>query len=148
MANLANLLQTYPKKPRVFILSDISNEPDDAESLVRYLLYTNQFDTQGIVAVTSIWLQDRTCPEDMHVIINAYEKVVDNLNMHTHLDSPYPPPDQLRSLVRSGSSVSADQFFGFEKKKRKKKKEKNHSDEMCWLLEIRNGSRGRCDNIE
>ncbi|KAJ5926901.1 hypothetical protein N7516_008674 [Penicillium verrucosum] len=42
-----------PNKPRVFILSDISNEPDDAESLTRYLLYSNQFHTEGIVAVTS-----------------------------------------------------------------------------------------------
>ena len=26
-------------KPRVFVLTDIENEPDDAQSLVRFLLY-------------------------------------------------------------------------------------------------------------
>ena len=26
-------------KPRVFVLTDISNEPDDEESLVRFLVY-------------------------------------------------------------------------------------------------------------
>jgi hypothetical protein len=45
-------LQTYAQKPRVFILSDISNEPDDAESLCRYLLYSNQFETEGLVGTT------------------------------------------------------------------------------------------------
>lgn len=41
-------LQSYPSKPRVFILSYISNEPDDAESLVRYLLYSSQHQTEGL----------------------------------------------------------------------------------------------------
>ncbi|KAF3002298.1 hypothetical protein E8E14_002296 [Neopestalotiopsis sp. 37M] len=40
-------LQQYDWKPRIFILSDILNEPDDSMSLVRYLLYSNEFDTGG-----------------------------------------------------------------------------------------------------
>lgn len=30
-------------KPRVFVLTDIENEPDDAMSMVRFMVYANQF---------------------------------------------------------------------------------------------------------
>ncbi|KAG2413947.1 hypothetical protein HFD88_003138 [Aspergillus terreus] len=99
---LASALQSFPTKPRVFILSDISNEPDDAESLVRYLVYSNQFQTEGIVAVTSTWLRDEVHPEDMRKIINAYGEVVDNLNHHAPDDSPYPSAEYLLSVLRHG----------------------------------------------
>ena len=92
-------------KPRVFILSDISNEPDDQQSLTRYLLYANQFQTEGIVAVTSTWLRDEVYPEDMLSVIDAYGNVTDNLNQHAPLDAPYPSGDHIRSLLRKGAEV-------------------------------------------
>jgi hypothetical protein len=95
-----------PNKPRVFILSDISNEPDDAESLTRYLLYANQFQTEGIVAVTSTWLRDEVHPEDVLSVIDAYANVTHNLNRHAPPDSPYPSGLHMRSLVRKGAAVS------------------------------------------
>ena len=51
------------EKPRYFVLTDISNEPDDEQSLVRLLLYANEFDIEGLVATTSVWLRDRIRPE-------------------------------------------------------------------------------------
>lgn len=95
----------FPQKLRVFILSDISNEPDDAESLVRYLLYCNQFDTEGLGAVTSNWMKTKVCPQDMHKIVDAYAGAVDNLNSHVHPDARYPPAQTLKELIRSGASV-------------------------------------------
>lgn len=97
---------SFPDKPRVFILSDISNEPDDQESLSRYLLYSNQFQTEGIVAVTSTWLTDEVHPEAMMTVINAYGNVTSNLNHHAPPGSPYPSGDHVRSLVRRGAAVS------------------------------------------
>ncbi|MCB1128715.1 MAG: DUF1593 domain-containing protein, partial [Verrucomicrobiae bacterium] len=44
-------------KERVFVLTDISNEPDDEESLVRFLVYANEYDIEGLVATTSTWLR-------------------------------------------------------------------------------------------
>lgn len=99
-------LQSFAHKPRVFILSDISNEPDDAQSLCRYLLYANQFQTEGLVACTSTWLRNSVHPEDMHKIIDAYAGCVDNLNAHVHPDAQYPPAEELRSLVKKGAEVS------------------------------------------
>lgn len=97
--------QYFPSKPRVFIISDISNEPDDAESLIRYLLYSNEFDTKGLVACTSTWMKERTCPHDMVKIIRAYSQVVPNLNVHSHPKNPYPSGDHLLSLVKTGPSL-------------------------------------------
>ncbi|KAG7104708.1 hypothetical protein HYQ44_016020 [Verticillium longisporum] len=109
LAMSTSSLQSFLDKPRVFVLSDISNEPDDAESLVRFLLYSNQFDIEGIVAVTSTWMKTKVCPQDMHRIIDGYAGVVENLNNHTHPDHPYPTAETLRSLVKSGPPV-----YGFE----------------------------------
>ncbi|KAL3443601.1 hypothetical protein BJX65DRAFT_298234 [Aspergillus insuetus] len=97
--------RVFETKPRVFITSDISNEPDDAQSLVRYLLYSNEFDTKGIVACTSTHMKWRVCPEDMVEIINAYGQVVDNLNAHVHPDNQYPDHKRLLELVSTGPAV-------------------------------------------
>ncbi|KAL5334199.1 DUF1593-domain-containing protein [Aspergillus crustosus] len=98
-------LPSFPSKPRVFILSDIENEPDDQESLVRYLLYANEFETRGICAVTSAWLPTRTAPESMRKIVKAYGQVVENLNSHVNPDAMYPSAETLLGLVTSGAPV-------------------------------------------
>ena len=43
-------------KPRLFVLTDIENEPDDAQSMVRLMTYSNQLEIEGLVATTSCWL--------------------------------------------------------------------------------------------
>ncbi|KAI4593923.1 hypothetical protein KJ359_008967 [Pestalotiopsis sp. 9143b] len=98
-------LQSFSYKPRIFILSDILNEPDDSMSLVRYLLYSNEFNTTGLCATTSWWMQNDTHPEAMEKIINAYGEVVDNLNQHVHPSASYQPADELLQLVTSGPKV-------------------------------------------
>ncbi|WDK22618.1 cellulose-binding protein [Colletotrichum graminicola] len=107
--------QAFANKPRVFILTDISNEPDDAESLVRYLLYSNQFQTEGLVAVTSTWMKNKVCPQDIYNILDAYAGAVGNLNRHTHPESPYPSADSLRALVKSGPPVYGFAGVGLDK---------------------------------
>ena len=49
-------------KERVFVLTDIENEPDDAMSMVRFLTYANQFDIEGLVATTSIHQKNHVAP--------------------------------------------------------------------------------------
>ncbi|KAM0349597.1 hypothetical protein ACHAP4_010376 [Fusarium culmorum] len=97
-------LTTLPKVNRVrtFILTDILNEPDDTMSLIRYLLYSNEFDTRGIVAVTSWSLRNATHPGEIKRVIDVYGKVVDKLNQHVHPDNPYPHPSDLISKISSG----------------------------------------------
>ena len=59
------------EKPRVFVLTDIENEPDDAMSMVRFLTYANQFDVEGLVATTSVHQQNQTAAWRIRVSIRC-----------------------------------------------------------------------------
>ncbi|KAI0969245.1 hypothetical protein F4678DRAFT_439841 [Xylaria arbuscula] len=98
-------LQTFDWKPRIFITSDILNEPDDSMSLVRYLLYSNEFETKGICATTSWWLKNATHVEEMRRIVEAYGDVVDNLNQHVHPTALYQSAEELSQLLTSGPTT-------------------------------------------
>ena len=89
-------------KPRLFLLSDIANEPDDAQSLVRLMAYANEFRLEGLIATTSIWLNDTTRPDQMHDIVDAYAQVVPALRKHA---GGYPEPSALHNLIASGLPV-------------------------------------------
>jgi hypothetical protein len=94
-------LSLFAAKPRVIVLTDISNEPDDEQSLVRFLLYSNEYDVEGIVATTSIWLRDKIRPDIIRETIQAYGKVQPNLLKHA---PGFPDAGHLLSLVKSGSA--------------------------------------------
>lgn len=84
-------------KPRVIVLTDIENEPDDAMSLVRFLTYTNQWDVEGLVATTSVHQKDKTAAWRIREIVEAYGKVRDNLVKH---EPGYPEAAYLFSIIR------------------------------------------------
>ena len=87
------------QKNRVIILTDIEADPDDTQSLVRLLLYSNQIDIKGIIATTSVWQKNRVAPESVRKIIQAYGKVQANLNKH---EPGFPGSDALLEMVKSG----------------------------------------------
>src|SRR5437868_3179825 len=70
------------QKKRVLVLTDIEADPDDTQSLIRFLTYSNQWDIEGFIATTSIHQKTRVAPESIHKILNAYEKVQSNLLKH------------------------------------------------------------------
>lgn len=87
------------QKNRVIILTDIEADPDDTQSLVRLLLYSNQLDIKGIVATTSCWLRSSVHPESIIEVIREYGKVQTNLLKH---EDGFPDETQLLSLVKVG----------------------------------------------
>lgn len=91
--------QTLDKKPRVFVLTDIENEPDDAQSLTRFMTYCNQWQVEGIVATTSCWQRDKTAEWRIHQIVDAYGKVRDNLEVH---ENGYPSYEYMKSIIKKG----------------------------------------------
>lgn len=97
------------EKTRVVILTDIGNEPDDSESFVRFLTYSNEFDVESIVATTSTWQRDRVRPELLLERIHAYEQVYPNLIKHA---DGYPKPADLSAKVLSGRSGYGMKFVG------------------------------------
>ena len=61
LLNAQTVLQfEEPVKQRVFVLTDITNEPDDQQSLVRFLVYANEYDIEGLVATSSTHLRNNT----------------------------------------------------------------------------------------
>lgn len=69
----------FTGKPRVIIISDIGNEPDDQMSFVRLLLYSNELDIEAMIATTSTWQKAATHPETMRKLIEDYGRVRANL---------------------------------------------------------------------
>ena len=90
------------KKLRVLVLSDIEADPDDTQSLIRFLTYSNQWDVEGLIATTSIHQQTRVAPESIIKVLDAYKKIQPNLLKH---EKGYPTYDQLKLKVKKGLAV-------------------------------------------
>src|SRR5262249_31656478 len=92
----------YDNKLRVIIETDAGGDPDDEQSLVRFLLYTNEWDVEGIIANRPHTIrQENKNPENSGLaivrrLVEAYGECYPNLVMH---DIRYPKPDVL--LIRT-----------------------------------------------
>lgn len=91
-------------RQRVIILTDISaasQEPDDIESMVRLMLYSNEMDIEGLIATSSCWRKnDPLRPDLIESIVDAYGTVRSNLLLH---DDRYPDAELLKATIRSGN---------------------------------------------
>ncbi len=83
-------------KQRVIVLTDITNEPDDQQSLVRFLVYSNEYDVEGIIATTSTHLRTQVRKDKIEELVQNYGKVKDNLDKHA---SGYPATAHLLSVT-------------------------------------------------
>jgi Protein of unknown function (DUF1593) len=95
-------VDTFSGKPRVAILSDIGNEPDDQMSFVRLLVYSNELDLEALVATTSTWQKAKTQPETMHMLIHTYGEVRKNLELHA---KGWPTVEELDRRVAAGQAA-------------------------------------------
>jgi len=86
-------------RQRVFVLTDISNEPDDEESMVRFLVYANEYDIEGLIATTSTWLRTGTREDLIRRQVKAYGKVLPNLAKHAQ---GYPSSEMLLAVSATG----------------------------------------------
>ncbi|MDR3776676.1 MAG: DUF1593 domain-containing protein [Terracidiphilus sp.] len=94
-------VDSFAGHPRVIVISDIGNEPDDQMSLVRLLLYSNELDIEALIASTSTWQKAVIHPETMHTLIEAYGQVRPNLLLHA---KGWPDAAELSSLVYAGQT--------------------------------------------
>jgi hypothetical protein len=100
---------TGPQRHRAIVLTDIEADPDDTESLVRLLLYSNVFDIEGLIATTSTHQRNAIHPESITRVIRGYGKVRANLLKH---DSGFPDVESLLSLVKRGRAEYGMQGVG------------------------------------
>ncbi|MFC5863322.1 nucleoside hydrolase-like domain-containing protein [Acidicapsa dinghuensis] len=89
----------FSGNPRVAIISDIGNEPDDQMSFVRLLMYSNEFDLEAMIATTSTWQKSASHPETMHQLVHAYGEVRTNLLKHA---SGWPTAEYLDQHIYAG----------------------------------------------
>lgn len=78
--------------------NEMKSDPDDMQSMVRFLLYANEFDVEGLVASagTFAMVADKN---NILGVLDEYEKVYDNLKTY---DPDYPTADYLRSVTYEG----------------------------------------------
>ncbi len=92
------------QRPRLAVLTDIGGDPDDQQSLIRLLVYANEFEIEALIASASGTrgeLKAATTRADLiRDTIDAYEKVLPNLQRHA---SGWPAAAALRSVVKSGN---------------------------------------------
>ena len=79
-------VQAQEQKHRLFVLTDIGNEPDDTQSMIRLLLYSNVIDIEGLAASTSTHMKHNVNPQILNQLITAYGKVRPNLLKHQQQD--------------------------------------------------------------
>src|SRR5918995_3126691 len=98
-AALAARIDPYVEKQRVVVMTDIANEPDDQMSMVRFLVYSNHFDIEGLIATTSTWMKNKVRPDVLQMLVGAYEEVRPRLLRH---QPGFPPADALRAAIVAG----------------------------------------------
>jgi hypothetical protein len=111
------------QKNRVIILTDIEADPDDTQSMVRLLLYSNVIDIKGLIATTSVWKKTSVAPESIKKVIQAYGKVQPNLNIH---ESGFPDAEELIMKVKQGIAEYGMQGVG----------EGNDSEGSDWIIKV------------
>lgn len=85
-----------------------AGEPDDAQSLIRFLLYANEFDVEGLIATYTNHGQ-RIYPQYIRQVLNAYGQVWEKLRAH---DSDYPTAEELLTKVKCGSEQIGLEHIG------------------------------------
>lgn len=98
-------------KPPVIVLTDIGGDPDDEQSLVRFLLYSNEYDVRAICATSSLGHGQEVHTSVIKDIVGAYEEVYPQLAENA---TGFPSPKHLQSIVFSGQGNQADFGNGFD----------------------------------
>ena len=107
--SLAARVDPYVARPRLIVLTDIANEPDDQMSLVRLLVYSNRVEIEGLVATTSTWMRRAVRPDVIRTVLDAYEQVQPKLLEH---ERGFPTAASLRAVVTTGQPGYGMAFVG------------------------------------
>lgn len=94
--------QPVPERPRILISTDIGGtDPDDNQSMMHYLLYSDESDCEGLVSSPSFGDGNKS---EILRMIDIYEQDLPALKRHSSL---YPSPEHLRSVTKQGRHGSA-----------------------------------------
>ncbi len=88
-------------KQRLIILADMGNEPDEEQQMVHMLHNVNEFEVEGLIAVTGKYLRKDPQPELFFMLLEGYANVVDNFKKHAE---GFPEASELQAVVAAGQN--------------------------------------------
>lgn len=101
------------ERPRLAVLTDIGGDPDDQQSLIRLMLYANEFEIELLIASaagTRGELKEAITRVDLiQQIVDAYGEVLPHLKQHA---DGWPDAEPLRSRIVSGNPHRGRAFIG------------------------------------
>lgn len=94
-------------KPRIIISTDIGGtDPDDNQSMIHFLMYSNLFKTEGLISSPSYGFGTK---QEILNMIALYEKDLPKLQEH---EADFPMPDTLRAICKQGRQGAAP-YMGY-----------------------------------
>ncbi len=91
-------------RPRLLVLTDIGGDPDDTQSLIRLMVYSNEFEIEGLIATASGTPGELkvavTKPELIREIVTAYGQVRPQLAKQA---KNWPATADLLKKIKSGN---------------------------------------------
>jgi len=115
LAGLA-CLSLAADKPHLVVLTDIGEDPDDQQSMIRLMVHANEFDIEGLIASASGTPGKKgpevVRPRLIRQIVEAYGKVQPNLRQHR---PDFPEAKTLLDCIRSGNPVRGTTSLGDDK---------------------------------
>lgn len=98
-----------PERPRILVSTDIGGtDPDDNQSMAHLLMYSNEFDIEGLVSSPSY---GKGSKKEIIRMIGLYEQQLPVFKQHA---KGWPTPDYLRSVTKQGRQGAAP-YSGFDK---------------------------------
>ncbi|MBN1559577.1 DUF1593 domain-containing protein [candidate division KSB1 bacterium] len=79
-------------------MTDLGADPDDQQSMVRFLVQSNEYDVEGIIVTTGCWKKSQSDITMLNDLLNAYGQVVSILQVH---DPDFPSLAYLRTVQNS-----------------------------------------------
>ena len=99
--------------PRLAVLTDIGGDPDDMQSMVRLMVYANQFEIEALIASASGTrgeLKESVTRTDLILqVVDAYGAVRPNLERH---ETGWPEASSLRDVIVSGNRFRGRDYIG------------------------------------
>jgi hypothetical protein len=121
------ILGVAADKPRLLVLTDIGEDPDDQQSMIRLMVHANEFDIEGLIASASGTPgkkePDVVRPKLIREIVEAYGQVQPNLRKHR---PDFPEAKVLLEKIKAGNPVRGTGSLG----------DGNDTEGSNWIIKV------------
>lgn len=93
------------ERTRLVVMTDFFRDPDDKQSLIRLLMYANEFEIEGLIATSLAYGDGSVRPDLILETLDDYGKVLGSLRRHELPGHAYPTVESLKRVVKAGAPV-------------------------------------------